>query len=99
MDTLDVLIKPVVTEKMNKMTERFNRYGFVVEKDATKSDIKRAVESLYNVTVDSVNTMIYSGKKKSRFTKSGVIAGKTKAYKKAIVTLAKGNTIDFYSNI
>jgi len=96
---MDILIKPVVTEKMNKMTERFNRYGFIVEKDATKLQIKKAIESLYNVSVDSVNTMIYSGKKKSRFTKSGVITGRTKAYKKAIVTLVKGDAIDFYSNI
>lgn len=96
---MDILIKPVVTEKINKMTERYNRYGFIVVKDATKLQIKKAVESLYNVTVDSVNTMIYSGKKKSRFTKSGVIVGRTKAYKKAIVTLVKGDTIDFYSNI
>ena len=96
---MDVLIKPVVTEKMNKMTERFNRYGFIVKRDATKSEIKKAVESLYNVSVDSVNTMIYNGKKKSRFTKSGVILGRTKTYKKAIVTLVKGDTIDFYSNI
>lgn len=96
---MEILIKPVVTEKMNKLSERYNRYGFIVEKDATKLEIKKAVESLYNVSVDSINTMIYRGKKKSRFTKSGVIVGKTKSYKKAIVTLVKGDTIDFYSNI
>ncbi len=96
---MDILIKPVVTEKMNKQTERFNRYGFIVKKDATKLQIKKAIESLYNVSVDSVNTMIYNGKKKSRFTKSGVILGRTQSYKKAIVTLVKGDVIDFYSNI
>lgn len=96
---MDILIKPVVTEKMNKQTERYNRYGFIVKKDATKIQIKKAIESLYNVSVDTVNTMIYNGKKKSRFTKSGVILGRTQAYKKAIVTLVKGDVIDFYSNI
>ena len=96
---MDILIKPVVTEKMNKLTDRFNRYGFIVKKDATKLEIKKAVESLYNVKVDTVNTLIYSGKKKSRFTKSGVVVGRTNSYKKAIVTLEKGETIDFYSNI
>jgi|SRR5690554_1864650 large subunit ribosomal protein L23 len=96
---MDILIKPLVTEKMNEQSERFNRYGFIVVRSATKSQIKRAVESLYDVKVDSINTMIYGGKAKSRYTKSGIITGKTAAYKKAIVTLAKGDNIDFYSNI
>jgi large subunit ribosomal protein L23 len=96
---MDIIVKPLVTEKMSDQTERFNRYGFVVDRRATKPQIKRAVESLYNVTVDNVNTMIHGGKMKSRFTKGGVITGKTNAYKKAMVTLVDGDSIDFYSNI
>jgi len=96
---MDILIKPIVTEKMTAMAERLNRYGFVVDRRANKMQIKVAVESLYNVTVAAVNTINYSGKVKSRYTKSGVITGKTSAYKKAIVTLQKGDAIDFYSNI
>ncbi|MCD6354340.1 MAG: 50S ribosomal protein L23 [Prolixibacteraceae bacterium] len=96
---MDILIKPLVTEKMTQQSERFNRYGFVVDRNASKPEIKRAIESLYDVTVDSVNTMIYGGKMKSRYTKSGVITGKMASYKKAIVTLVEGDSIDFYSNI
>jgi len=96
---MDILIKPLVTEKMNEQAERYSRYGFVVEKKATKPQIKKAVELLYNVKVDSINTMVYGGKVKTRYTKSGVLTGKTAAYKKAIVTLAEGDSIDFYSNI
>jgi large subunit ribosomal protein L23 len=96
---MNILVKPIVTEKMTAQSERYNRYGFVVDKRATKDQIKRAVEGLYSVSVDTVNTMIYGGKRKSRYTKSGVISGKTNAYKKAIVTLVEGDTIDFYSNI
>ena len=96
---MDILIKPLVTEKMNEQAKRYNRYGFVVDRTATKPQIKKAVEGMYNVTVDSVNTLVYGGKVKSRYTKSGVITGKTSAYKKAIVTLAEGDSIDFYSNI
>ncbi|PIF05743.1 MAG: 50S ribosomal protein L23 [Draconibacterium sp.] len=96
---MDILIKPLVTEKMNMQAERFNRYGFIVDRRATKPQIKSAVEQLYEVTVDSVNTMVYGGKRKSRYTKAGVITGKTATYKKAIVTLAEGESIDFYSNI
>jgi len=96
---MDVLVKPIVTEKMTGQTEKFNRYGFVVNKSADKVQIKKAIESLYNVTVAEVNTMIYGGKRKSRFTKAGVVVGKTAAFKKAVVTLAPGETIDFYSNI
>lgn len=96
---MEILIKPLVTEKMNELSERYSRYGFIVDRNATKPQIKRAVESLYNVKVDSVNTMVYGGKAKSRYTKSGVINGKTAAFKKAIVTLTEGDSIDFYSNI
>jgi len=96
---MEILVKPLVTEKMTDQSERFNRYGFVVDRRATKPQIKKAVESLYNVTVDSVNTMVYGGKVKSRYTKGGIITGKTTAFKKAIVTLVEGDSIDFYSNI
>lgn len=96
---MDILVKPLVTEKMTDQAERYNRYGFIVRKDASKVQIKKAVESLYDVNVATVNTMIYGGKSKSRFTKSGVITGKTNSYKKAIITLMEGDSIDFYSNI
>ena len=96
---MDILIKPIVTEKMTSQGEDMNRYGFLVRKTANKIQIKLAVEKMYGVSVEAVNTMRYGGKAKSRFTKSGVITGKTKSYKKAIVTLAEGETIDFYSNI
>ncbi len=96
---MNILLKPIVTEKMTSQGDKFNRYGFLVARSANKLQIKKAVEGLYNVTVDSVNTMRYGGKIKSRNTKSGLLIGKTPATKKAIVTLAEGNKIDFYSNI
>jgi len=96
---MNILLKPIVTEKMTTQAGDLNRYGFVVVKTANKIQIKNAVEELYGVTVESVNTMRYGGKKKSRFTKSGVQVGKTPSFKKAIVTLADGEVIDFYSNI
>jgi len=96
---MDILLKPIVTEKMTNQGDKFNRYGFLVAKNANKLQIKKAVEELYSVTVDSVNTMRYGGKIKTRNTKSGLLVGKTAATKKAVVTLAEGNKIDFYSNI
>ena len=94
------IIKPLVTEKMTAITEKFNnKYGFIVRPDANKYDIKKEVEALYNVKVVGVNTCNYSGKRKSRYTKSGLIQGRTNAFKKAIVTVQEGETIDFYSNI
>ncbi len=96
---MEILVKPLVTEKMTDQSERFNRYGFVVDRRASKPEIKKAVESLYGVTVEEVNTMVYGGKVKSRYTKGGIITGKTNSYKKAVVTLAEGESIDFYSNI
>ena len=96
---MDILLKPIVTEKMTTLGEDLNRYGFLVHKDANKIQIKKAVEKMYGVSVESVNTMRYGGKKKSRYTKSGIVTGKTKSYKKAIITLAEGETIDFFSNI
>ena len=94
-----IIIKPIVTEKMTSISEKYNRFGFRVNPDANKSQIKKAVEEMYNVTVVSVNTMNYKGKNKSRYTKSGLIKGKTASYKKALVTLKEGDTIDFFSNI
>lgn len=94
-----IIIKPIVTEKMTSISEKFNRFGFRVSPDANKPQIKKAVEEMYNVTVVSVNTMNYKGKNKSRYTKSGLIEGKTASYKKALVTLKEGDTIDFFSNI
>ncbi|MDP1621898.1 MAG: 50S ribosomal protein L23 [Bacteroidales bacterium] len=96
---MTVIIKPIITEKMTHLGEKLNRYGFMVDRKANKLQITQAIKDLYGVDVTSVNTMIFSGKNKSRFTKSGVISGRTNTYKKAIVTLAKGETIDFYSNI
>ncbi|PSK85200.1 large subunit ribosomal protein L23 [Prolixibacter denitrificans] len=96
---VDILIRPIVTEKLTDQAETLNRFGFVVDRRANKQQIKKAVEDLYGVKVASLNTMVYPGKAKSRYTKSGVLTGKTNSYKKAIVTLVEGDTIDFYSNI
>ncbi|MCQ2239070.1 MAG: 50S ribosomal protein L23 [Bacteroidaceae bacterium] len=93
------IIKPLVTEKMTAITEKLNKFGFIVRPDANKLEIKKEVEALYNVTVVDVNTMNYAGKNKSRYTRAGLIKGRTNAFKKAIVTLKDGDTIDFYSNI
>ena len=95
-----VIIKPLVTEKMTAITEKMpNRFGFIVRPDANKLEIKHEVEALYNVKVVDVNTMRYQGKSKSRYTRSGLLKGRTNAFKKAVVTLKDGDTIDFYSNI
>ena len=96
---MGIIVKPLVTEKMTAITEKLNRFGFIVRPEANKLEIKKEVEALYNVTVDEVNTMRYAGKNKSRYTRSGIINGRTNAFKKAIVTLKEGDTIDFYSNI
>ena len=125
------IIKPIVTEKMTKITDKSSvarsyvvkkdkkdrkgnvrvaagttvnipvqvKYGFIVKPEANKIEIKKEIESLYNVTVLSINTMKYSGKRSSRYTKAGLVRGHKNAYKKAIVTLKEGDTIDFYSNI
>ena len=94
------IIKPLVTEKQTKITEKNpSRYGFIVRPEANKLQIKKEVESLYHVTVVDVNTLRYAGKRLSRYTKAGLIKGQKNAFKKAIVTLKAGDTIDFYSNI
>ena len=95
----DVLIRPVLSEKINKQTEKMNRYAFVVGRKANKLEIKKAIESFYGVTVTNVNTSVSPGKNKSRFTKAGVISGRKPSYKKAFVTVAEGENIDLYSNI
>ncbi|PKP47731.1 MAG: 50S ribosomal protein L23 [Bacteroidetes bacterium HGW-Bacteroidetes-11] len=96
---MGIIIKPVVTEKMTALGEKLKRFGFIVQKDANKLQIKKAIEDIYGVAVTEVNTMNYAGKNKSRFTKTGMVKGRANSYKKAIVTLAEGETIDFYSNI
>ena len=94
------IIKPLVTEKMTKITDKkSNRYGFLVSPEANKLQIKEEVEGLYNVNVEDVNTMLYAGKRMARYTKAGLVKGHKSAFKKAIVTLKEGETIDFYSNI
>ncbi|MBQ7575333.1 MAG: 50S ribosomal protein L23 [Bacteroidales bacterium] len=96
---MGILIKPIVTEKMTIQGDKLNRYGFIVERDANKVEIKNAVEQMYGVSVKDVNTVNYHGKRKSRYTKAGMLTGRTNHYKKAIVTLAGDDKIDFYSNI
>jgi large subunit ribosomal protein L23 len=96
---MNILIKPIVTEKMTSQGDKLNRYGFLVDRRANKLQIKSVVEKTYGVAVADVNTMKYSGKQKSRFTRGGMVTGRRNSYKKAIITLAKGETIDFYSNI
>lgn len=96
---MSTIIKPIITEKITKDGELYNRFGFVVAKKANKVEIKKAVEKAYGVSVLDVNTMIYRADRTTKFTKSGMITGKTSAYKKAIVTLKEGDSIDFYNNI
>ena len=92
-------ITPIVTEKATMLAEKLNRYTFRVSPDANKYQIQNLVEKLYGVHVVKVNTMIVRGKNKSRYTRTGIIKGSTSDYKKAIITVADGETIDFYSNI
>ena len=96
---MGILIKPIVTEKLTVQGEKLNRYGFIVDREANKLQIKAAVEQLYNVTVADVNTVNYHGKRKSRYTKAGMLTGRTNHYKKAYVTLVGEDKIDFYANI
>lgn len=93
------IVKPLVSEKMTNITDKENKFGFIVRPEANKLQIKAEVEALYGVTVTSINTMNYAGKNKSRYTKAGLLRGRSNAFKKAIVTLKEGETIDFYSNI
>ena len=95
---MSILKRPLVTEKVSALNEK-GKYGFIVASEANKVEIKKAVEKQYGVNVERVNTMVVMGKKKTRYTKAGVLAGRKPSYKKAIVTLAEGEVIDFYSNV
>ena len=96
---MSILIKPVITEKATMDSEVNNRYTFEVARTSNKVEIKKAVEAAYGVSVEKVRTINVRPNRKSRYTKSGVITGKTNAVKKAIVQVAEGDTIDFYNNI
>ena len=99
MKASDVLIKPVLSEKVNQQTEKLNRYTFLVDRKANKLEIKKAVESFYGVQVTNVNTTVLPSKAKSRSTKAGLLVGRKPAKKKAIVTVADGETIDIYGTV
>ncbi|MCH5318105.1 MAG: 50S ribosomal protein L23 [Paramuribaculum sp.] len=96
---MEISIKPIVTEKATQLSEKLNCYTFRVSPDANKYQIKNLVEKLYGVKVEKVNTAVVRGKNKSRWTKSGLLRGKTASYKKAYVTVGEGQQIDFFSNI
>ncbi len=96
---MNVIVKPVITEKMTAQGEKFNRYGFVVAKAANKVEIRSAVEKLYGVTVEAVNTQNYVGKVKTRNTTKGIAVGRVNQHKKAVVTLKAGESIDFYAGV
>ncbi|MDD2330871.1 MAG: 50S ribosomal protein L23 [Bacteroidales bacterium] len=96
---MNILIKPLITEKMTVQGEKLNRYGFLVDRRANKLQIKQAVENMYGVTVVDVNTINYHGKRKSRYTKAGFLTGRANHFKKAYITLGGEDKIDFYSNI
>lgn len=96
---MEIIFKPLVTEKMTIQGEKLNRYGFVVDHRANKIQIKEAIEHIYKVSVLQVNTVNYNGKLKSRYIKPAFVSGRTNRYKKAFVTLKKDDKIDFYSNI
>jgi len=96
---MEIIKKPVLTEKASLLTEKLNRYAFKVDHRANKIQIKQAVEQMFGVTVLAVNTMVVSGKAKSRYTKAGFVSGRTPKYKKAVITIKDGETIDFYSTI
>jgi large subunit ribosomal protein L23 len=95
----DILIRPLVTEKMTTLQEKQGKYGFIVDRDANKIEIRKAVEKAFGVKVTKVNTIRYDGKTKARNTPTGVIYGRSLGYKKAIVSLQAGDAIDFYANI
>ena len=96
---MDILIKPILTEKATNESEVRNTYTFLVSKNANKVEIKKAVEAKYGVTVDKVRTLIYGPERRTRYTKTGIQHGKTNATKRAVVQVAEGDQIDFYSNL
>jgi|SRR5690606_20460070 len=95
---MDIIIKPIITEKITKEGEKSNRFGFIVDKNANKIQIRKAVEAAYGVTIVNVNTMNVRPDRTVKYTKSGLIQGKTSGYKKAVVQVQEGETIDFYNN-
>ena len=99
MDNKNVLVKPVITEKATKLGEDLSKYSFIVKRNANKIQIKNAVETMYGVTVENVKTMVNPGKSRTRQTRTSISKGQTASFKKAIISLSKGETIDFYSNI
>ncbi len=99
MKASDVLIKPILSEKANAQQEKLRRYAFRVAKEANKLEIQKAIETFYGVTVIKVNTVVVPGKNKTRFTKAGLVKGRKPSFKKAMVTVAEGETIDMYANI
>jgi large subunit ribosomal protein L23 len=94
-----ILIKPIITEKAEKLSEKRHQYSFVVDKKANKIEIRKAVEDMYGVTVDSVNTLVMPGKARTRTTKTGAMRGMRPSYKKAIITLTEGEEINFFGDI
>ena len=96
---MNILKKPIISEKMTRISEKLGQYGFLVDMSANKLQIKQAVEAMYGVNVESVNTMNFAGKLKTRGTKTGFTKGVKGRSKKAIVKLKQGETIDFYSSI
>jgi large subunit ribosomal protein L23 len=99
MKLTDVLIKPLLTEKVNKQIEKRRSYTFIVDRKANKLEIKKAVEDFYGVSVTDVNTLVMPAKAKSRSTKAGIISGRKPSKKKAVVTLADGEEINLYGEI
>lgn len=99
MSNKTILVKPLITEKADTLSESKSQYTFIVDKNANKIEIKKAVEALYTVNVEAVNTMVIPGKRKTRNTKKGVLHGRKPSYKKAVITLATGETIDFFGDI
>ena len=99
MKVTEILIKPILTEKANAQQESLRRYAFKVNRRANKLEIKNAVEQFYGVNVLEVNTLVVPGKNKTRSTKSGIISGIKSGYKKALVPVAEGETIDLYASI
>ncbi len=95
----NILIRPIISEKMDRQVEKLGKYGFFVDVKANKIQIKNAIEDMYGVTVESVNTIIMPRKNKFRYTRSGILRGKTKLVKKAIVTLEEGDQINFYESV
>lgn len=96
---MNILIKPIISEKMQAVSEKYNRYGFIVDRKATKSQIKHAIEEIYGVRIDRINTLVQRGKATTRQTKAGLIHGQKNTVKKAIVFVNKEDKIDIFSSI